>query len=190
MTTFFTADTHFGHRNIIHYANRPFKTVRDMDEELIKRWNARVTKEDVVYHLGDFAFLDAHYYANRLNGKKILIRGNHDRPRDLQSLFEGIYEMYRLRIDPIETGLADIVEITLCHYAMRVWDKSHFNSWHFYGHSHGQLPPEGKSWDVGVDTNNYEPKTITELTQILLTRPDNINFVPQSAIDQRSHKPS
>ena len=49
------------------------------------------------------------------------------------------------------------VEIFLCHYAMRVWNKSHWNVPHLYGHSHGNLPSQGLSFDIGVDCHNYFP---------------------------------
>lgn len=77
----FTADTHFGHRNIIRYCNRPFYSVEEMDETLINNWNKVVDKEDVVFHLGDFAVGGAALWSNllqRLNGKVYLIMGNHD----------------------------------------------------------------------------------------------------------------
>ena len=84
MTTFFTSDTHFGHTNILRYSNRPFKDVNHMNEEIIKRWNALVTPEDTVYHLGDVALGkidDSLACVGRLNGHKILVDdGNHDRP--------------------------------------------------------------------------------------------------------------
>ena len=81
MKIFVIADTHFGHENIIKYCNRPFKTVKEMDEAMIKNWNETVTNKDVVIHLGDFGIGSKEYISSivkRLNGKKILIMGNHD----------------------------------------------------------------------------------------------------------------
>ena len=80
---FFTSDLHFGHENVIRFDNRPFDTVEEMDEEMIKRWNAKVGKGDIVYVLGDFIWKAATNEAvsiiRRLNGQIILIKGNHDR---------------------------------------------------------------------------------------------------------------
>lgn len=79
---FFTSDTHFGHKNIIEYCQRPFKTVDEMNQVLIDNWNAVVKPEDTIYHLGDVAFLKqeaAYKIIQQLNGNKILIRGNHDK---------------------------------------------------------------------------------------------------------------
>lgn len=77
----FIADTHFNHHNIITYDNRPFKDIMHMENEIVGRWNKTIKSEDTVYHLGDFAFgtieLQKEIYA-KLNGEKILIRGNHD----------------------------------------------------------------------------------------------------------------
>jgi calcineurin-like phosphoesterase family protein len=82
-TTFFIADTHFGHRNIIRFEQtkpfRPFETIEEHDEELIRRWNEVVKPNDVVWHLGDVAFgKKALALCARLNGSKRLIMGNHD----------------------------------------------------------------------------------------------------------------
>lgn len=79
---FFTADLHLGHKNLLSYeaANRPFKSIEEHDAELIRRWNARVGKRDVVWILGDFAW-NVGACANaldRLTGRKRLILGDHD----------------------------------------------------------------------------------------------------------------
>ena len=79
----FTADTHFGHSNIIQYCHRPFKSVDHMDRELIRRWNDRVKPDDTIIHLGDFCFKEKDgknfkYYKDQLNGRLTLVRGNHD----------------------------------------------------------------------------------------------------------------
>jgi calcineurin-like phosphoesterase family protein len=89
----------------------------------------------------------------RLNGKIYLIRGNHDKHiDDMEWRFEWIKDYFKLKIadDSTERGIQEII---LSHYAFRVWDKSHYGSFHAYGHSHSSLPdlPESRSADVGVD---------------------------------------
>lgn len=77
--TYFIADTHFGDSAILRYENRPFENVSHMDNELISRWNSVVSDEDCVYVLGDFG-ADGYEteVISALNGKKYLIKGNHD----------------------------------------------------------------------------------------------------------------
>lgn len=79
--TWFTSDTHFGHKNILQYEPeaRPFSTIEEMHEVMIERWNSVVKPYDVVYHLGDFCF-GKHWIAiaKTLNGRKKLVMGNHD----------------------------------------------------------------------------------------------------------------
>lgn len=80
---FFTSDTHFSHTNIIKYCDRPFANTDRMDEYIIARWNETVSPEDTVFHLGDIALgpIDKSLpKVARLNGHKIAILGNHDRP--------------------------------------------------------------------------------------------------------------
>lgn len=124
MAVFFTSDTHFGHSRIIELSKRPFKDVQEMDETMIARWNAKVAPTDLVYHLGDFAVGgdvygdDALPYLRRLNGKVTLIVGNHDnRALKIADSFNGVHSLLEVRV-----GNQMIV---LCHYAMRVWNKSH-----------------------------------------------------------------
>ena len=76
---YFIADTHFSEENIMRYENRPFADVTEMDQKLLSRWNSIVKKDDEVYVLGDFgAEGKEKFILNRLNGKKFLIKGNHD----------------------------------------------------------------------------------------------------------------
>lgn len=81
MKVFVIADTHFGHENIIRYCSRPFKSVCDMDEAMVKNWNETVSNSDTIIHLGDLGLGSKDYIrgiVSRLNGKKILVYGNHD----------------------------------------------------------------------------------------------------------------
>ena len=79
----FTSDLHFGHENVIRFDGRPFSTVEEMDNELIRRWNEKVAPGDLVYVLGDFIWKsrndDAAELIRSLQGQIILIKGNHDR---------------------------------------------------------------------------------------------------------------
>lgn len=151
---FFTSDLHLGHANIIKYCDRPFATVLEMNEEIIKRHNSVVGKNDIVYDLGDFCF-GKDEYSHRLNGKRIRINGSHDKKCGV--------DMYRLFVD-INHYLQLII---LCHYPMRSWEKSHYGSWMLYGHHHGKLQPYGLSFDVGVDTNNFYPYSLHQVTEIM-----------------------
>ena len=166
MTIFFTSDTHFGHANIIKHCNRPFSSVEDMDETMITNWNSRVRSNDTVYHLGDFTMKngqEALAYESRLNGFIHLIWGNHDRAsvRNMDKVWGS--SSYAAEI------CVDGHHITLCHYAMRVWNHSHHGALMLYGHSHGMLPPIKNSLDVGVDCWDFAPVTLPEILNRLGT---------------------
>jgi calcineurin-like phosphoesterase family protein len=82
---FFYSDPHFGHKNIIKYCNRPYEYVWEHDRDLIKRYNKLVKDNDIVYFLGDIGFTNYIYIQHiikQLKGRKILIKGNHDRWSD------------------------------------------------------------------------------------------------------------
>lgn len=81
MKTWIISDTHFNHKNIIKYCNRPFNSVGEMNESMIRLWNNTVSKDDIVWHLGDFAMgtqEEIRTLVQRLNGRIYLITGNHD----------------------------------------------------------------------------------------------------------------
>jgi len=76
---YFIADTHFSEEKIMRYENRPFKSITEMNKELICRWNNLVNADDEVYVLGDFgAYEEEIFILNQLNGRKFLVKGNHD----------------------------------------------------------------------------------------------------------------
>ena len=149
---------HLGHKNIIRLSNRPFGTVEEMDTELISRFNSKVKPGDIVYDLGDFSFKNPREYLDQLNVAPIRIKGSHD---------HDIKEPYMLVVKP--AGLLDEygnqISITLCHYSMRTWSKSHYGSWSLFGHSHGMLPPYGLSFDCGTDTNNFYPYSLEDVVE-------------------------
>lgn len=158
----FTGDPHYGHFNIIKYCKRPFATVEEMDSKLIANHNSVVSPDDDVYILGDIAFSNPAEYIGRLNGRKFLIRGNHDKHID--------------ECRPRVVWIRDLTQINilgqkivLCHYAMRVWANSHHGSWHLYGHSHGTLPddPNALSLDVGVDCHGYFPVSFEQIKGLM-----------------------
>ncbi len=164
MKTLFTADSHFGHANIIKYSNRPYSDVDEMDNKMIHNWNQVVAPDDVVYHLGDFSMgqKQASEYRKRLNGTIHLIAGNHDkkalREKELFASVNPILE--------IEVREGDLfAAIVLCHYSMKIWNHAHHGSWHLFGHSHGSLAddPQSLSFDIGVDCWNYFPVSLYQI---------------------------
>lgn len=156
MTIWFTSDTHFGHRNIIRFQNRPFASVSEMDETLIANWNMLVKPEDTIYHLGDFAYRCSREYAkecfNRLNGTKHLIEGNHDKLALNFPKMGGWASIFPQREITVEG-----TRLVLNHYSMRAWHHDYLGVGHLFGHSHGGLGPFGRSFDVGVDCWDYKP---------------------------------
>ena len=154
MSIFFISDTHFNHFNVIRYCDRPFKTVEEMNETIIKRWNMMVNKDDIVYHLGDFAFSNkeaTQEIVSRLNGKIRLIRGNHDTHNNQWYRDCGFEEVYD---HPII--IKDFV--VLSHEPMPfVMNQMYVN---LYGHVH--TSPMFETWGkqsacLCVERHNYQP---------------------------------
>lgn len=172
----FTADTHFGHRNIAgpdvsNWKNgyRNFSSVGEMDDELLHQINKVVDRDDVLYHLGDFSLANPFLYRDAIRCNDVrLILGNHDKMDRYHNLFQLITPYHKIEVD----------KTTFClfHYAMRVWEKSHHGSIHLYGHSHGSIDNDwGRSMDVGVDaiftlTGQYRPISIDEVLGIMNCR--------------------
>lgn len=165
---YFTSDTHFFHKNIIDYCNRPFSDVDDMTERLIDNWNAYVTPDDVIFHLGDFAFARPELAVDvltRLNGQKYLIRGNHDHRLVKDPMFRhqwvDIYDYYVLKHEHRK--------FVLMHFPLMSWENMQHGSIHLHGHSHGNLAYFGepiRRYDVGVDAlGRYYPMSIDGIVE-------------------------
>jgi len=159
---YFIGDTHFGHANVIKYCDRPFADVEEMDEALIANWNSVVKATDTIYHLGDFSFSKTpEKYFHRLNGKKHLIKGNHDRKITTDLQWDSVQDYLELKIEKRY--------IVLCHYAFKTWNRSHYSSYNLFGHSHGTMQddPNALAIDVGVDCHNYTPISLEEIDIIM-----------------------
>lgn len=180
---YFTSDLHLGHSNSIRISSRPFSDVEEMDEALISAWNKRISNDDTVYIVGDLVWesKDPFVYLPRLNGKKILIAGNHDFKwlirygmacvaqdgsvefRDYSEYFTKIAQFAEITIDG--------EQVTLCHYPMLEWKASRrYGGYLIHGHIHNcrdkkyvplwVLP---HALNAGVDINGYMPVTFDEL---------------------------
>lgn len=169
----FTSDMHIGHKNIITYSQRPFKDVQEMNEALIENWNAKVQTKDIVWNLGDFSFQPYKEFKQtlrRLNGEINLVLGNHDK-----MIIENREELLK---EGLLNSIQDYKELkyqgermVLFHFSCRVWNGSHKGNIHLYGHSHGSLPPHGRSVDIGVDckeiTSEYRPISFKEVLKYM-----------------------
>ena len=132
----FTSDTHFWHKNILKYTDRISPDVETMNEFIIANWNLVVRPDDEVYHLGDVAFCGTTKVddiLSRLNGKKYLVYGNHDRgflkKEKFTKHWEWIKPYHRLKVEG--------TTIILFHFPIACWDEQGHGTWHLHGHSHG-----------------------------------------------------
>ncbi len=156
MTTFFTSDLHFSHKNIHRFcpATRPDSDPAVMDEKMIQRWNEQVKPEDTVWILGDVFFCQesrAIQIMRRLPGHKHLVYGNHDQvireSHRLQSMFESVQEYKEINMPE---------RVCLFHYPIYEWNKIHHGSYHFHGHIHERLSGvPGRILNVCMDSPTF-----------------------------------
>lgn len=175
--TFFTSDTHFNHANIIKFCNRPFKDVEQMNEVMIANWNNAISKDDTVFHLGDFCLGGEAEWTkilDRLNGKIYLIMGNHDL-KNIRQGFISRFEHVAMQMR-IEIGKK---RIYLCHYPFLCFEGSYKDDvWQLFGHVHTRRSNSGidagrlqylypTQYDVGVDNNNFTPVSFGQVKRII-----------------------
>ena len=164
MSVWFTSDHHFNHLNIIQYCNRPFSSVEQMNEKMIEKWNKKIGPNDTVYVIGDFFLGDPNSGAkicSRLNGQKILVRGNHDKSKP-QMLQSGFFEVHNSFCVTLSNGL----NILLRHKPVEKIDVAKFCA-QIHGHVHsGQKMLEQKI-NVCVDLWDFEPVSEFEILELL-----------------------
>jgi calcineurin-like phosphoesterase family protein len=172
MKTWVTSDIHFSHTNILKFCadSRPFHDILEMNTAIINNHNSVVGYDDLVYILGDIAFTDAisaSRLLNRMNGKKILIKGNHDvkllRDQTFRNCFAEIHEY-------LELGYKEF-RIVLFHYPIWEWDMMHRGALHFHGHCHARpTNVPGRILDVSMDGNNCFPYSMDEAVQLAMKK--------------------
>jgi calcineurin-like phosphoesterase family protein len=140
-----------------------------MDQTILERLNASVKANDILYFLGDFCIgskVRALEHRKQIRCRKIFAApGNHDKQiRKLTEEFSWLSNLAEISLHG--------QPIVICHYAMRVWNRSHHGAWHLYGHSHGNLPdtPTSLSMDVGVDTHDFRPWHFDEISTLMAER--------------------
>ena len=181
----FTSDSHYNHGNVCTPTSkwdnksktRNFKSLEEMNDELVRQINLQIGKEDYLFHLGDFAFGGPDFvreFRNRINCENVhLILGNHDyRIKDdvenTQSLFSSVQEYLFLTVI---TGVDKVKHrFVLCHYPIASWNGMCHGTIHLHGHLH--LPnrlrlADGMAMDVGVDGNGWSPIEMMEVLEIM-----------------------
>jgi len=177
MKYFFTSDSHFGHKHIIDVQRQQFKSVEEMNNQLIANWNQIVGQDDIVYHLGDFAYRAnssmIKYVFENLQGTIHLIEGNHGKNlikvnKNLNR-FASISTRLEIQIPDTEVS-GGFQWIVLDHYPMISWHGSFRNTWQLHGHSHSALPDiffHPQRYNVAVELNDYRPLEYNEIKNIM-----------------------
>lgn len=156
MTIWIISDTHFMHKNIIKYCNRPFKTVEEMDEVMISNWNQSIDKDDVVIHLGDFSLgskIKRGELRSKLNGTIILILGSHDGSK------------YRIAKDGFIVVDSPILidDFVFTHKPIGIVPD---DKWNIHGHIH-EKETSGRRVNVSVEQMDYKPIKLNNLYKLV-----------------------
>lgn len=192
---FFTSDHHFWHANIIKFCGRPFSSVEEMNEMMVKNWNDVVGPDDTVYCLGDFsmAFRPVETFTSRLNGKKYLVPGNHDfchsyhkKSRSAESRTRWIkkYEDHGWIVLPEQTTLdiPGVATVNMCHHPYKIvnatpsttgepydekWRPKDDGRWLLCGHIHEKWKIVDRMINVGVDQWDFRPVSVEEIGRVI-----------------------
>lgn len=157
MNVFFVSDTHFAHSNMLNFTNyegekvRPeFSSVEEMNEVMIENWNKTIKPSSKVYHLGDICFnlTEFHKIMPRLNGKKRLILGNHDKfsMSEYMKYFEKIQESWQ----PVR-------DVVFTHRPIHLGDHHEKVKYNFHGHIHRHENISPRHLNLCVEMTDYSP---------------------------------
>lgn len=168
---FLTSDCHLNHLNILKYepVSRPFKTVEEMNKAIINNWNSVVSPEDTVYVCGDLCMgpIDkVEECIRQLNGKIILVRGNHDTANRIR-----LYKVLGIEVKDIEYISYKGRFFILCHFPIaneefiKMVRQDNSEVVNLYGHVHSNAPVGYKdgTYHVGADTNNLTPISLEQI---------------------------
>lgn len=173
------SDPHFGHQGIISSCNRPWVSVDQMDEDLIKLFNSVVTNEDTTYFLGDITLKGSEKLSwlrriiTKMHGTKILIFGNHDRwrwPCYIEAGFQSCHSYLSLGTHVVNWPADDYspfrwydkhAEVVMCHDP--AWAQDNSKLW-LCGHLHTiAYRPASHVVNVSVEQTNYKPILINDI---------------------------
>lgn len=146
MAVFFTADTHFGSERVLHWSQRPFSTVAEMDNYIVTNWNNIVTNQDMVYHLGDFGELDK---LLALNGHIIFLPGNADTLE--------MVEIIATSCDIINPNTVITLEDDSFQLIHEPDEAQPSDNFFLFGHIHKLQMVKRNGLNVGVDCHNFCP---------------------------------
>lgn len=165
MTTYFTSDTHYFHKNILNFEDRPYQSVEEMTNSMIDNWNKQVKDHDIVYHLGDLCLSNLEntiHVLERLNGNIVLIQGNHDHSNYYRKINQLglLYAYYEVGI----TMKYEKHQMWLTHYPMDIGLRP--RKWSIHGHIHSNESTWDNQINVGVDSPHFKHKPFGELITI------------------------
>jgi len=177
---YFTSDTHFGHKNIIGFCNRPFESIEEHDKALIDNWNSVVNPHDTVFHLGDFAFGGFPFWKeirDQLNGNIILVIGNHDWKNltaGAKALFDECVPQATIVVNGQTVYLNHFPFLCFAHSDPEIYGSDY--AIQLFGHIHSGPNSTSRDtsrssilyptqYDVGVDNNNYIPISWKEVKE-------------------------
>lgn len=165
MKTYFTSDTHLWHKNILNFTDRPYNSVEEMTDDMIDEWNKQVNEDDLIYHLGDLClgtFEQTVSILKRLNGKIILIKGNHDYSKHYKRINKlGLLHAYH------EVGTTikyNKHQLWLTHYPLEIGVRPRM--WSIHGHIHNEDSTDINQINVGVDSPHFKHKPFGELISL------------------------